>query len=391
MSVLKKFFERLFYTPKRAKLTNENITHMLLPSLIGVAVCAVCLVGLTFAWFTASVETGPQTLTASSFHLLDVKVSQQVSTLAAASAEGSSEPGVTKDEGGLLWTISFPSAGEYAIKLTAEGGGSGYCKINDDVKTGSFKDAFAFTVTVSEAGDCTITPVWGTCVDADVKEGANIRLAVTASDEGGNSSETEPDPTEEPTELPTQEQTDPTEDIETAPTESTESTEETQTPTESTEETQMPTEPATQPTEPAQKPAGLNRDGTYTVREGDTLSEIAVRFGTTKGKLAAFNEIKNVDLIRAGMILKIPPKDYEIPQPTEPTEPATQPTEPETQPTEPETEPATQPTEQETEPTKPEAQPTEPETEPTESETEPVETEAQPTESVRQESDEASE
>lgn len=44
---------------------------------------------------------------------------------------------------------------------------------------------------------------------------------------------------------------------------------------------------------------------TYTVVRGDTLSEIAQRFGTTVGALAAENGIKNPNLIYAGQVLKI--------------------------------------------------------------------------------------
>lgn len=44
---------------------------------------------------------------------------------------------------------------------------------------------------------------------------------------------------------------------------------------------------------------------TYTVVKGDTLSEIAVRFGTTVAKLAELNDIDNVDLIFIGQVLKL--------------------------------------------------------------------------------------
>lgn len=43
----------------------------------------------------------------------------------------------------------------------------------------------------------------------------------------------------------------------------------------------------------------------YKVKSGDTLSEIAQKFGTTVSKLAELNNIKNVNLIYAGQILKI--------------------------------------------------------------------------------------
>lgn len=47
--------------------------------------------------------------------------------------------------------------------------------------------------------------------------------------------------------------------------------------------------------------SGIN----YKVKSGDTLSEIAQKFGTTVSKLASLNNIKNVNLIYVGQTLKI--------------------------------------------------------------------------------------
>ena len=45
---------------------------------------------------------------------------------------------------------------------------------------------------------------------------------------------------------------------------------------------------------------------TYTVKKGDTLSEIAEKFGTTVKKLATLNDIKDPDFITIGQKLKLP-------------------------------------------------------------------------------------
>src|SRR5690606_15074098 len=44
----------------------------------------------------------------------------------------------------------------------------------------------------------------------------------------------------------------------------------------------------------------------YTIRPGDTLSEIAARMGTTVQALAQANGIRNPDLIHAGATLSVP-------------------------------------------------------------------------------------
>lgn len=44
----------------------------------------------------------------------------------------------------------------------------------------------------------------------------------------------------------------------------------------------------------------------YTIRSGDTLSEIAERYGTTYQRIAAYNGIRNANLIYAGQKIRIP-------------------------------------------------------------------------------------
>lgn len=46
--------------------------------------------------------------------------------------------------------------------------------------------------------------------------------------------------------------------------------------------------------------------GTYTVKSGDTLGAIALRYKTTINALAQLNNISNTNLIRVGQVLKIP-------------------------------------------------------------------------------------
>ena len=59
-------------------------------------------------------------------------------------------------------------------------------------------------------------------------------------------------------------------------------------------------------TTPAPKPTPTPTPGTYTVKAGDTLYVIARKYNTTVSKIAQANNIKNVNLIRVGQVLKIP-------------------------------------------------------------------------------------
>ncbi len=51
---------------------------------------------------------------------------------------------------------------------------------------------------------------------------------------------------------------------------------------------------------------GGSSSKTYTVKAGDTLSFIAVKFSTTVAAIASLNDIKNINNIKVGTVLKIP-------------------------------------------------------------------------------------
>jgi LysM repeat protein len=53
-------------------------------------------------------------------------------------------------------------------------------------------------------------------------------------------------------------------------------------------------------------PSTTPRPKTYKVRAGDTLTAIAVRFGTTVAELSTLNNIANPSLIRVGQVLRLP-------------------------------------------------------------------------------------
>ena len=51
---------------------------------------------------------------------------------------------------------------------------------------------------------------------------------------------------------------------------------------------------------------GVSPFVSYTIVFGDTLSEIALRTGTTVSFLAQLNNIPNPDVIRAGQVILVP-------------------------------------------------------------------------------------
>ena len=52
-------------------------------------------------------------------------------------------------------------------------------------------------------------------------------------------------------------------------------------------------------------PSSGNSSRTYIVQEGDTLSSIATKFGTTVVNLVSLNNISNANLIYVGQVLYV--------------------------------------------------------------------------------------
>lgn len=148
-----------------------------MPSIIGIIICMVCLAGMTWAWFTASVTTPPQTITAANY---DVTVSVDNEDITAENGQ---------------YTLS---GGEHTVTLKAAGNAStGYCKIIFDDNTDSpyytpqFPNPkeqnpgteFTFTVKVSEVTKMAVIPTWGTYTGTEVLDGTLLDLTALPSGE----------------------------------------------------------------------------------------------------------------------------------------------------------------------------------------------------------------
>lgn len=66
---MKPWIKFALYIPRHSKSTDENILRLLVPSLLGILLCMICLAGTTWAWFTASVQTQPQTIEAANYDI----------------------------------------------------------------------------------------------------------------------------------------------------------------------------------------------------------------------------------------------------------------------------------------------------------------------------------
>lgn len=71
---MRKWTQVKLYIGKHEKPTDENIMRLLMPSILGVLVCMVCLFGSTWAWFTAGIQVDGDAATKAANFSADVTV-----------------------------------------------------------------------------------------------------------------------------------------------------------------------------------------------------------------------------------------------------------------------------------------------------------------------------
>lgn len=151
----------IYYKPKHKLATQrtDGVWHILAPSLLGFCVCAICLCGTSWAWFTATRTSGVASITAATY------------TVNIAVKENGAEKAPTENDGGFV--ISLDGDKDYEISITANGTAkSGYCTVKWGDKAyytePILKGNDAFVVNVKDlSGDLTITTHWGSCTETD--------------------------------------------------------------------------------------------------------------------------------------------------------------------------------------------------------------------------------
>jgi predicted ribosomally synthesized peptide with SipW-like signal peptide len=148
---LKQWIKSALYVPEHSKPTDKKIRRLLLPSFLGIILCMFLLAGTTWAWFSASVQTQPQTIAAANY---DITVLIE---------DENSQP-LEKTEKGYLLSENT----EYTVTLTAKGTASsgGYCKVEGGEKSLYTKqilpgDTLSFKFIPSVTANYTFTAMWG--------------------------------------------------------------------------------------------------------------------------------------------------------------------------------------------------------------------------------------
>ncbi len=158
---IKKNIKSLFYKGRYAKESekSDGFVSMLVPSMLSICICVICLAGSTFAWFTASQSTSTQTITAANY---------KVETIVKKVTETEDIETVVAAEDGGAYTLE---TGTYTVVLTATGDATtGYCIIKlgeTEIYKQQLKpeNTFEFALVVYEDATLEITYQWGTAAN----------------------------------------------------------------------------------------------------------------------------------------------------------------------------------------------------------------------------------
>ena len=172
---MKTVYDFFFHRKKREAgcERKDNIMHILAPSMLGMCICAICLCGASWAWFTASTGSIMQVITTPQYDL-SIKVT-----------DGANEINGTSSDEGTKYTLTGGTT--YTVTLSATGTerATGYCVVRIGGTTYYSDQIFAvseftFTVKAGKDGEMTITTNWGTCaleIQDKIKQDSVINTA----------------------------------------------------------------------------------------------------------------------------------------------------------------------------------------------------------------------
>ena len=145
---------RLLHNKEKQNKNNDQLFRLMTPMIAGILVCVFCLVSMTWAWFTSTVNTGSQTIQSAtrSTSVMVYEISQskdengndvKTKTLIKPYEDGNktSQADISAEDAKINKDASVVDAGEsvvwelspeksYEVKMTGSGTAStGYCKV----------------------------------------------------------------------------------------------------------------------------------------------------------------------------------------------------------------------------------------------------------------------
>lgn len=177
---------------------SDNIVHILAPSVLGLCICAVCLCGMSWAWFTASTAASATTIRSATLQIEDVKLGEKKLT-----SDGNGRYTITQKLTENSYTLSFKATDSSTAT-------KGFCKISikigDSAETSYYTEDIAdkkdhtVTITVNNISkedvtiDVTITvePIWGSLPEG-IKPNGSISIQGTGDQTQSNAAAATPD------------------------------------------------------------------------------------------------------------------------------------------------------------------------------------------------------
>ncbi len=192
-----KRFKRKFFS-KRNK--SDEIVSMLVPSIIGICLCAVCLAGGSFAWFTASQSSGTQTITSANYYVT------------ATVKDGDSNEKIISTDG--VYTLEKNKTYTFILNSSESTATNGYCILHFG-EEGSYKDVcteqfpspdaldkkeITFSIKALETTNVRIVAQWGTASENFIENNKNYEwngIALLDESDSNSLSQPAPEPIEE--------------------------------------------------------------------------------------------------------------------------------------------------------------------------------------------------
>lgn len=173
---------------------SDNIVHILAPSVLGLCICAVCLCGMSWAWFTASTAASATTIRSATLQIEDVKLGEKKLT-----SDGNGRYTITQKLTENSYTLSFKATDSSTAT-------KGFCKISikigDSAETSYYTediaDKIAHTVTITvnnisnEDVTITVEPIWGSLPEG-IKPNGSISIQGTGDQTQSNAAAVAPE------------------------------------------------------------------------------------------------------------------------------------------------------------------------------------------------------
>ena len=173
---------------------SDNIVHILAPSVLGLCICAVCLCGMSWAWFTASTAASATTIRSATLQIEEVKLDGKELT-----SDGKGRYTITEQLTENSYALSFKATDSSTAT-------KGFCKISikigDSAETSYYTediaDKIAHTVTITvnnnsnEDVTITVEPIWGSLPEG-IKPNGSISIQGTGDQTQSNAAAATPD------------------------------------------------------------------------------------------------------------------------------------------------------------------------------------------------------